>query len=551
MRAIEGEETPMTPNPYNAREELRRLLVKWKTYRWGIMWRVQEVPEGSMLDKLCLFWAWCCCGFCKIRDVHGNIIALNPLDESNGNEAQLRIHVAMMLQAEAGKPIRLVIGKARKCGATTWIEALLTWFCMHYKHQRASTIAHESEATDTIFEIAKRVSENFTLSDTDKPVAGDDHRVREIRFSGNGSTYRCRTAGGEAVGAGGTPSMMHGSEVAKWKLNKLETLYNATIAVPDVNDSIIVLESTFKGRDEFWYRFDGARKGLTSYGHVFIPWFLDKACKVEVTAEFVLAEDEIPIIAVARADGIELSNEQLQWRRNKIAELGSDIFRQEYPSTPEEAVQAARGLILPGMRECLIDELPFDPGNVPWSQRVGGYDGGYNDPCVIGTAFYVDRVLYLTDVWRGFETLADEQVEGLIEGHTYSCDPSGLSDRKALQRKAYEVGLHVRLVQAPRRKHSGEEIERTELQLIIDLMRDGRLKVIRAVADQLIVECDDLIWNDRTGKPEMKRSEACGHYDTIMMLKYAVMGLRRHDARPAVAAVREYRPSRRFQFAGV
>ncbi len=526
----------MTPKPYNAREELKRLLLKWQA---------DEVPVGSMLDKLVRFYLWCHTGFCKIRNVHGKIVPLRA------NEAQLRIHVAMMLQAEANKPIRVVIGKARKVGSSTWIEALQTYLCMGWKHQRALTVAHESEATDTIFEIAKRVSQQYVIADMDKPVHGDDIRQREIRFNGNGSVYHCRTAGGEAVGAGGTPSMVHASEVAKWKLNKRETLYNVTIAVPDVPDSMIVLESTFKGRDEFWDRYDKARKGLIGYAPVFIPWFLDKTCRVDVSARFILADDEIPIIKVARSDGVELSNAQLQWRRNKIAELGEDIFRQEYPSTPEEAVQAARGLILPGMRECLIDQLPFDMGNVPWSQRVGGYDGGYNDPCVIITGFYVDRVLYVTDVWRNAETLADEQVGGLIEGHTYYCDPSGLSDRKSLQRKAYEAGLHVKLVQAPRRKHPGEEIERSELQFIIDLMRADRLKVMRPVADQLITECDDLIWSERTGKPEMGRSAACGHYDTIMALKYLVMGLRRYEPRQVVESVREFRPSRRFEFAGV
>ena len=180
---------------------------------------------------------------------------------------------------------------------------------------------------------------------------------------------------------------------------------------------------------------------------------------------------------------------------------------------------------------------------------TGGYDGGYNDPCAIVTGFWIDQSLYVTDVWRGVETLAAEQVGGLVEGHRYFCDPAGLSDRKALQRAAWNAGLHCRLLKAPRRKHPGEDAERAELQQVITLMRRGRLKVMRGVSELLISECDDLLWDDRTGKAKMPRT-AAGHFDVVMALKYMVMGCIKRQPRPAQQTVEPaYTQSRRAQFA--
>ena len=141
--------TPVATKPYSPNAEFKRLWLLWKD---------GKVKADSMLERLLLFYAFCHAGFCKIRTVHGEI---EPL---RANKAQLRIHVAMMLQAEAGKPIRIVIGKARKVGSSTWIEALQTYLCCHYSNQRALTIAHEAEATDEIFSIAKRVVEEYVLT---------------------------------------------------------------------------------------------------------------------------------------------------------------------------------------------------------------------------------------------------------------------------------------------------------------------------------------------------------------------------------------------------
>ena len=493
-----------------------------------------------MLQRLIMFWRWVNEGFCYIRIVDGTREHVAPMSL---NLAQERILAAMMDQAAAGKPIRIVTGKARKTGVSTFDQALKGFLCAHYPEQRAVMIAHEAGATDEIFEIAKRVASRYS------PIIPTEPKARTIDYAAHGSRYTCQTAGGVAVGAGGTPNLLHMSELSKWERNKTETEYNARIAIPDQPTTIIHVESTFKGRDLFCRRFDEAADPDNPYTQVFIAWYVDDRCVLEAPEGFSHTAEERILIGRAHAEGIELSNDQLQWRRSKIRELGADVFRQEYPSTPTEAIQATTGIILPGMRECVVDGLPFEPGALPFSNRVGGIDFGYHDAYVVWSGYYVDQVLTLTNYWRGVESLADEQVEGLRDGHTYYCDPANVSDRYELQRAAHAAGLKVKLLPAPRRKHPGEDPSTTELKRLVRLSEQGRFLVMREAATQLIVECDSFMWNERTGKPDDRRTEDAGHFDSIMAAKYCVMGV---DVPSIVAPKpRESKPTRRQQWARV
>ena len=489
-----------------------------------------------------LFWLWVECGGFIIRDERGLEHPLVP------NRIQKRIWLAMMEQASAGRPVRLRIGKARRGGTSTFVCGLYSFLCSTIPNQQGYCIAHRDETVDALQRIGQRAMHKIGLA---RGLIPSIHRYD------NGSFERFATSGGQAVGAGDTLSLLHWSERAKWGLKKDETAADTAIAAQWAD--IIVDESTFKGRDAFWLDFDRARNGESSYRALFLAWYEDERCTaqaganselVSVSTELVsvsgLDDAERALIRLASAEGIELGPGQLLWRRQQIADLGAETFKQEYPSSPEEAIQAGKGLILPFMRGCLVDAVPFDYASVPWSQRVGGVDFGYNDPCVIWSGVAWDGALYMIAFWRGVETLAAEQVEGLLVGHTYYCDPANLSDRKSLQRQCEHSGRGVTLLPAPRYKHPGEDLEKSELQRVIDLASQERLFIVRGCSTQLICECDDLEWNEVTGKPKMVRSPQCGHYDSVMGLKYAVLGFLKGGRRPDVPA--EPRLSRHKSF---
>jgi hypothetical protein len=88
-----------------------------------------------------------------------------------------------------------------------------------------------------------------------------------------------------------------------------------------------------------------------------------------------------------------------------------------------------------------------------------------------------------------------------------------------------------------------------EMQNVMTMLNQGRLHIMHKVAAQLVVECDSLIWNEKTGKPDDARSDACGHYDSIKALTYLVMGVM-NRAKPAPSDT-VLTPNRRSQFLGV
>lgn len=490
-----------------------------------------------MMARLAYFWACCHARLIWIRDVHGETIPLIP------NDAQAMLQARMMEMAAAGRPVRVVILKGRKRGISTYVQALGVFLVAMYANQQCKTLAHTGEATDEIFGIARNIATEL------KAAIPIDPKSRSIDCTDLKSWYHCYTAGGEAVGAGGTPTMLHRSELAFWQENKTENDRSSGESVPFVPSTIIIDESTANGRELFYQRFIDAADPGHPFEPLFIAWYVNEDLRVPIDKPLDLDDDELALVRRAHRDGIEIAHEALAWRRMKIAEIGIGDFRQQYPSTPEEAVMGSRGLIITGLRDCLIrpEEFPYDPQALLPTARVGGIDFGYHDPCVIWSGYYVDQVLWAMRCWRKTESLACDQVDGLVKHTTYYCDPANLSDRKHLAQASDLQTMYCKFGPAPRRKHPGEDVATTELKALARMIREGRVRVLYTEASQLILEADTFAWNEKTGKPDDKRTEEAAHYDTIQGLKYMAMGClaREHPQGKPI----ERRPTRRESMA--
>jgi hypothetical protein len=128
--------------------------------------------------------------------------------------------------------------------------------------------------------------------------------------------------------------LFHGSEVAFWP-NAASHFAGVVQAVPDEPDTEIILESTANGvGGEFHERWQQAEAGIGDYVAIFIPWFWEEGYAA-VPPKASSRRRRGGIRQAARPD-----NEQLAWRRNKIAELKDPLlFMQEYPATAAEAFQ--------------------------------------------------------------------------------------------------------------------------------------------------------------------------------------------------------------------
>ena len=278
--------------------------------------------------------------FLKIIDKRGKLISLVL------NEPQLRLYEIIREQWQLGKPVRIIILKARQMGFSTLTAAIIFWMAATACNVRCMLVAHTDEATRNIFAMIRRFYENLPPQIRPMQRASNAQELtfdRPTRYKGKakglGSSIRCATAGGEGIGRSFTLKALHLSEFAWWPGDKLETLSGLLQAVPDEAGTLVVIESTAKGFDEFKKQWDNAvsnqKAGIEGFIPVFFAWHEMKEYRRRVPPGFQRTAEEEQL-----AETFGLCDEQLAWRRWCIAiNCGGDIdkFHQEYPATPDEA----------------------------------------------------------------------------------------------------------------------------------------------------------------------------------------------------------------------
>jgi hypothetical protein len=268
--------------------------------------------------------------FVKIRDKVGRIIDFKL------NEPQQKLYDIIKEQKKLGKPVRIIILKARQMGFSTLTESILFKETATKFNVNTGIIAHKEEATTNLFTMSKRIYDN--LPEEMKP-AKKSSNAKELIFdnkegTGLKSKIKCMTAGADGVGRSDTFNNLHISELAFWGDGARETMLGLMQAVPNAPNTMVIIESTANGYEYFKDMWDKAVKGESDFIPLFVGWQDLKEYQMEYTG-FTLTEEEEKIKAA-----FNLTNEQLTWRRWCIANnCGGDLnsFKQEYPMTPEEA----------------------------------------------------------------------------------------------------------------------------------------------------------------------------------------------------------------------
>ena len=85
--------------------------------------------------------------------------------------------------------------------------------------------------------------------------------------TGLDSKIKCMTAGGKGIGRSDTFTALHLSELAFWEGNKQDTLLGLLQAVPNIPESIVIIESTANGFDYFKELWDKAVEEKTIFIH--------------------------------------------------------------------------------------------------------------------------------------------------------------------------------------------------------------------------------------------------------------------------------------------
>jgi len=248
------------------------------------------------------------------------------------NRAQKYLHERLEAQlAETGR-VRALVLKGRQQGVSTYIGGRFYHKTTRTFATRTFILTHEQAATDNLFGMVDRYHDH--CPEELRPQTGAAN-AKELSFPLLDSGYEVGTAGTKSVGRSKTIQLFHGSEVAFWP-NAASHFAGVVQAVADLPGTEIILESTANGvGGEFHERWQQAEAGQGDYIAIFIPWFWQEEYRREVPDGTILTDEEE---AYKAAHG--LTDEQMAWRRNKIAELKDPmLFMQEYPATAAEAFQ--------------------------------------------------------------------------------------------------------------------------------------------------------------------------------------------------------------------
>jgi hypothetical protein len=273
---------------------------------------------------------------------------------------QRKFYDAIESQRAAGLPVRIITLKCRRTGMSTAAQGVTVQNTTLKANRKGLTVAHDVDTSAELFDIGNTMYVNLPKDpEIRPPLAGRRNSAKEkyLKFGnragvahatgdqGLNSTLTIDTAKQADAGRGKTITDLHCTEVAFWPDPK--KALSLMSAVADEPDTYIIIESTANGANFFKARWDRAVRGEGSFIPVFIGWLEDEDC----TKEFPTREQREAFINTIGSgpwgkdeprlvETFGATPEQLYWRRNAIVDRCEgklELFKQEYPTTPEEA----------------------------------------------------------------------------------------------------------------------------------------------------------------------------------------------------------------------
>ena len=190
---------------------------------------------------------------------------------------------------KAGKPIRIILLKARQWGGSTTSQLYMAWLqLVHKVGLNSLIIAHQGAGSDEIKDMFDRMIKAYPISMLYK--LGEIYNENESKMVGvghSGSIHRvpqrnCKIKIGTAERPdscrGGDYNLVHLSEVGLWKTTdgkKPEDIVRSACSGILLKPyTMIVYESTANGTGNFFQReYDAAKRGTSQFEAMFISWF--------------------------------------------------------------------------------------------------------------------------------------------------------------------------------------------------------------------------------------------------------------------------------------
>jgi len=340
--------------------------------------------------------------YLKINTKLSGLIPFQP------NIAQEIFEYRIQQQVLQGKPIRAFVLKGRQEGISTDTAGFIFHDTASNCGRKSNIVSHEPDSTKVLFEMYKTFYEN--LPEEIRPMKrfdnkntltfenpSDDERLSNPGLKSSISVFTAKKKGG---GRSQTIHNLHGSEVAFWEGDVPVLMLGLLQAVPDNPWTSVILESTANGTSGYFHDgYQKAKKGLSDYLAIFIPWWVHQEYERPIQADLNLDEYEEKLLNEMvewRFKDHKITREQgmmkLAWRRWAIPnKCNSSVkqFMQEYPANDKEAFQKKTGLVYYAFNEDIhmIDHYEPDPSDHIF---FAGYDFGAEHPWAYGL-FAIDK----------------------------------------------------------------------------------------------------------------------------------------------------------------
>lgn len=283
------------------------------------------------------------------------------------------------LDWDAGRPGRDCLLKARRQGFSLVTTAIIGWIVFFHPNIGALQASFDKDTSKVLHRYLKGMYER--LHDGLRPakeysskqeitLREPNEKKRAEGEFGLESYAQSGTVGADYLGSGSDVQIAHCDEAGKWHtVCDADVQYDSlTNTIPESAQSWITVTSTAHGAKTWFHQFwlesaAAGKKGWNGFRAIFVPWFFDPRNSLPAPRD---ADGELMVEWSGDAEGewgnelqlIErygLDENQLWWRRTFIqkqkARNGDPstkvaIFKQEYPSTPEEAWLYASGLFI-------------------------------------------------------------------------------------------------------------------------------------------------------------------------------------------------------------
>lgn len=287
-------------------------------------------------------------GYLSIKTKKSGIVRLVP------NNIQKRFIEKVRECLRLRKPIRMLVLKARQLGISTIIEAIIYSFTSNKNGINSCVIADDIDGANYIFEMQKMFQEY--LEGHLKPDI-EHSNEKKLSFSGIKSQILIDTSDNPNVGRKYTFQFVHGTEVARWKKSLSEIISGLGHAVPNAPETMMFLETTAKGYDDFYDLWVTAMEGKTDWIPVFFAWWefpentlaLSNGLYPIENVSFLTPYEKEKFLIDEKfiKQKYSLTDEQLNWRRWDIVNnCSGDLnkFNEDNPASWQDAFVATGNL---------------------------------------------------------------------------------------------------------------------------------------------------------------------------------------------------------------